>query len=129
MTQRTTTSPEASPTKGTDAEKLQNSESEDEGSKKAPSQRFTKLKKLKVTVQDEESSDGKIIVNHDNDDDGEHGAGSSLAHLIEMRKEDGVLVLVSRWYGGIHLGPKRFAHIVNVARDHLVQCHNEGKLQ
>ena len=61
MTQRTTTSPEASPTKGTDAEKLQNSESEDEGSKKAPSQRFTKLKKLKVTVQDEESSDGKII--------------------------------------------------------------------
>ena len=93
------------------------------------SQRFTKLKKLKVTVQDEESSDGKIIVKHDNDDDGEHGAGSSLAHLIEMRKEDGVLVLVSRWYGGIHLGPKRFAHIVNVARDHLVQCHNEGKLQ
>jgi hypothetical protein len=57
MTQRTTTSPEGSPTKGTDAQKLQNSESEDEGSTNAPSQRFTKSKKLKVTIQHEESSD------------------------------------------------------------------------
>jgi len=44
------------------------------------------------------------ILKHDNDDDGEDGAGSRLAHLLEMRKEDGVLVVVSRWFGGIHLG-------------------------
>ena len=56
-TQRTTTSPEGSPTKGTDAQNLQNSESEDEGSTKEPSQRFSKLKKLKMTVGDEEYSD------------------------------------------------------------------------
>ena len=69
---------------------------------------------------------GRTIIKHDNDDDGEDGAGSRLAQLLEMRKEDGVLVLVSRWYGGTHLGPKRFAHIVNVARDLLEECHASG---
>ena len=49
-----------------------------------------------------------------------------MAHLLEMRKEEGVLVLVTRWYGGTHLGPKRFAHIVNVARELLVECHTTG---
>lgn len=57
MIQHTTASPKGSPTKGTDAQKQQNSESDDEASTKAPSQRFTKLKKLKVTIQDEESLD------------------------------------------------------------------------
>jgi putative IMPACT (imprinted ancient) family translation regulator len=61
------------------------------------------------------------IIQHDNDDDGEDGAGSKLGYLLEMRQDDGVLVVVSRWYGGVHLGPKRFAHIVNVARELLVQ--------
>jgi putative IMPACT (imprinted ancient) family translation regulator len=71
------------------------------------------------------SKDGKNfripIKKHDNDDDGEEGAGTRLAQLLELRKDDGVLVVVSRWYGGIPLGPKRFAHIVNVARELLVQ--------
>jgi Uncharacterized conserved protein len=74
------------------------------------------------------TKDGKVLVKHDNDDDGEDAAGSRLAQLLEMRKENGVLVLVSRWYGGIHLGPKRFAHINNVARDLLVECHEKGLL-
>jgi hypothetical protein len=76
----------------------------------------------------EKTKDGKALVKHDNDDDGEDAAGSRLAQLLEMRKENGVLVLVSRWYGGIHLGPKRFAHISNVARDLLVECHEKGLL-
>ena len=75
----------------------------------------------------ERLEDGREILKHDNDDDGEDAAGSRLAQLLQMRKEDGVLVLVSRWYGGTHLGPKRFAHITNVARDLLVECH-ENKL-
>ena len=29
------------------------------------------------------------ILKHDNDDDGEDGAGSRLAHLLAMREEDG----------------------------------------
>jgi hypothetical protein len=76
----------------------------------------------------EASPKANSVLKHDNDDDGEDGAGSRLAHLLEMRQEDGVLVLVSRWFGGIQLGPKRFAHISNVARDLLVQCHNDGTL-
>mmetsp|Transcript_3118 Transcript_3118/g.5796 ORF Transcript_3118/g.5796 Transcript_3118/m.5796 type:complete len:374 (-) Transcript_3118:348-1469(-) len=76
----------------------------------------------------EKTKDGKVLVKHDNYDDGEDAAGSRLAQLLEMRKENGVLVLVSRWYGGIHLGPKRFAHINNVARDLLVECHEKGLL-
>lgn len=73
----------------------------------------------------EELSDGTRVKKFDNDDDGEDAAGSRLGQLLEMRKEDGVLVVVSRWFGGIHLGPKRFAHITNVARELLVQCHEE----
>lgn len=62
---------------------------------------------------------GRILTKHDNDDDGEDAAGSKLAYLLDMRNDENVLVVVSRWYGGIQLGPKRFAHIVNVARDLL----------
>jgi hypothetical protein len=63
---------------------------------------------------------GRIVTKHDNDDDGEDAAGSKLAYLLDMRSDENVLVVVSRWYGGIQLGPKRFAHIVNVARELLV---------
>lgn len=63
------------------------------------------------------------VLKHDNDDDGEDAAGGRLAHLLELRKESSVLVVVSRWFGGIELGPKRFAHINNVARELLVECH------
>lgn len=62
-----------------------------------------------------------MVLKHDNDDDGEDAAGGRLAHLLEIRDEDGVLVVVSRWYGGIQLGPRRFALINNVARDVLEQ--------
>lgn len=69
-----------------------------------------------------EHLEGNDILKHDNDDDGEDAAGSRLAHLLEMRNETNALVVVSRWFGGIHLGPKRFAHITNVARELLAQC-------
>jgi len=64
---------------------------------------------------------GRVVIKHDNDDDGEDAAGNKLAYLLDMRKDENVLVVVSRWYGGILLGPKRFAHIVNVARKLLVE--------
>lgn len=66
---------------------------------------------------------GVKIKKFDNNDDGEDGAGARLAHLLEVRKEDGVLVVVSRWFGGIKLGPKRFSHISNTARELLAQYH------
>jgi putative IMPACT (imprinted ancient) family translation regulator len=72
-----------------------------------------------------EHSKDRFILKHDNDDDGEDGAGSRLAQLLQSRNEQNVLVVVSRWFGGIQLGPKRFAHITNVARDLLVTWHEE----
>lgn len=33
-----------------------------------------------------------------------------------------MLVVVSRWFGGIHLGPNRFQHINNAARQVLEQA-------
>lgn len=34
---------------------------------------------------------------------------------------ENVLVVVSRWYGGIHLGPDRFKDINNIARTALTE--------
>lgn len=53
----------------------------------------------------------------DNDEDGEDGAGSIMSHLLELTHAENLAVVVTRWYGGIHLGPDRFKHINRVARD------------
>ena len=39
---------------------------------------------------------------------GEHGAGSRLLHLLQITDIVNVMVVVSRWFGGILLGPDRF---------------------
>jgi len=62
------------------------------------------------------SESGKMVDLHDCEDDGENGAGSKLLHLITMMKANNLIVVVTRWYGGRHLGPDRFRHICNVAR-------------
>ena len=38
-----------------------------------------------------------------------------------MAGVQGVAVVVSRWFGGVHLGPSRFAIINNTARQLLVE--------
>ncbi|GFO38638.1 protein impact-like [Plakobranchus ocellatus] len=53
------------------------------------------------------------------DDDGETHAGSRMLHLLQVMNAENVLVVVSRWYGGIHLGPDRFKHINNCTRQIL----------
>ncbi|KAI4731645.1 ribosomal protein S5 domain 2-like protein [Aureobasidium sp. EXF-10728] len=50
------------------------------------------------------------------DDDGERYGGRHVLKVIEEMRVEGALV-VARWYGGIMLGPARFAHIENSARD------------
>ncbi|MBZ3891928.1 Protein IMPACT [Sciurus carolinensis] len=57
----------------------------------------------------------------DCEDDGETAAGGRLLHLMEILNVRNVLVVVSRWYGGILLGPDRFKHINNCARNILVE--------
>ncbi|KAJ3598927.1 hypothetical protein NHX12_032890 [Muraenolepis orangiensis] len=57
----------------------------------------------------------------DCEDDGETAAGGRLLHLLQILDVRNVMVVVSRWYGGILLGPDRFKHINNCARNILVQ--------
>ncbi|XP_075776945.1 protein IMPACT isoform X1 [Pelodiscus sinensis] len=57
----------------------------------------------------------------DCEDDGETAAGRRLLHLMQILNVRNVLVVVSRWYGGILLGPDRFKHINNCARSILVE--------
>ncbi|KAL3099424.1 hypothetical protein niasHS_002879 [Heterodera schachtii] len=62
----------------------------------------------------------RLISLHDCDDDGEHLAGSKLLQLLENMNAHGVLVIVSRYYGGRKLGPDRFKHICNAAREAML---------
>uniref|UniRef100_A0A1A8D0Y5 Impact homolog n=1 Tax=Nothobranchius kadleci TaxID=1051664 RepID=A0A1A8D0Y5_NOTKA len=57
----------------------------------------------------------------DCEDDGETAAGGRLLHLLQILDVRDVVVVVSRWYGGILLGPDRFKLINNCARNILVE--------
>ncbi|KAI8089229.1 ribosomal protein S5 domain 2-type protein [Halteromyces radiatus] len=58
----------------------------------------------------------------DNDDDGETAAGGRLMHLLQILDVKDVVVVVSRWFGGILLGADRFKDINNCARKALEDC-------
>lgn len=49
-------------------------------------------------------------------DDGEAGAGAVILKMLEREAIPGRIVVVTRWYGGVHLGGDRFAHIVTCTR-------------
>ncbi|KAE8147037.1 aromatic amino acid aminotransferase [Aspergillus avenaceus] len=61
------------------------------------------------------------MIVQDCDDDGETAAGGRLLHLMQLMDVWDVVVLVTRWYGGIHLGPDRFRIINAVGRDALLK--------
>ncbi|KAI6172994.1 RWD domain-containing protein [Aphelenchoides besseyi] len=61
------------------------------------------------------------VVISDCEDDGEHHAGAKLLQLIRRMKCENLLVVVTRWYGGIHLSNDRFRHILNVARELIIE--------
>ncbi|KAJ2787200.1 hypothetical protein GGI15_000920 [Coemansia interrupta] len=58
-------------------------------------------------------------ISQDNDDDGETAAGKRLGHLLQLLDIVDIMVVVTRWYGGVHLGPDRFKLINNAARQAL----------
>ncbi|KAK5073304.1 hypothetical protein LTR24_010368 [Lithohypha guttulata] len=59
---------------------------------------------------------GKMLYDTGCDDDGEKYAGRKLVNLLVDMDVVGAVV-VARWYGGVLLGPARFEHIINVARE------------
>lgn len=50
------------------------------------------------------------------DDDGEAGAGALILKMLEREGLVDHVIVVTRWYGGVHLGGDRFAHIVTCTR-------------
>jgi hypothetical protein len=58
----------------------------------------------------------------DCDDDRETAAGGRLLHLMQLMDVWDVLVVVTRWYGGVLLGPDRFRIINNVGKDALIKA-------
>lgn len=57
----------------------------------------------------------------DYDDDGENKAGGRLLELIQLMDVENLLVVVSRWYGGVQLGPARFKCINNIAKNTIME--------
>ena len=53
------------------------------------------------------------------DDDGETGAGDKLLNFLQSANIVTVAVMVTRWYGGILLGPQRFRCIIQAATSSL----------
>lgn len=64
-------------------------------------------------------ADGQIAKN----DDGEAGAGMAIAKVLEGASRTGLLVVVTRWYGGVNLGGDRFRHITQATQILLKDLH------
>lgn len=54
-------------------------------------------------------------------DDGEAGAGLVILRMLEREGLHDHLVIVTRWYGGKHLGGDRFRHVQEAVRIYLVR--------
>lgn len=52
-------------------------------------------------------------------DDGEAGAGMVILRMLEREGLRDHLVVVTRWYGGKHLGGDRFRHVQTCVRAYL----------
>lgn len=52
-------------------------------------------------------------------DDGEAGAGMVILRMLERAAVHDHVVIVTRWYGGKHLGGDRFRHVQDCVRAYL----------
>ena len=58
----------------------------------------------------------------DCDDDGETAAGGRVLRLLQLMDVWDVAVVVTRWYGGVKLGPRRFGVINQAAKDAILKA-------
>lgn len=56
------------------------------------------------------------------DDDGEHAAGGRLLLLMQKMKVYNRVAIVTRYFGGVHLGPARFKHINDCAQEVILKA-------
>ncbi|WP_114284602.1 YigZ family protein [Candidatus Halocynthiibacter alkanivorans] len=52
-------------------------------------------------------------------DDGESGAGALILRMLEREDLQDHIIVVTRWYGGTHLGGDRFRHVQTCVRAYL----------
>lgn len=55
------------------------------------------------------------------DDDGEGGAAAIILRMLEREELTDHVVVVTRWYGGVHLGGDRFRHVTTAVRAYLAE--------
>ncbi|KAL9603539.1 MAG: hypothetical protein Q9179_002156 [Wetmoreana sp. 5 TL-2023] len=67
----------------------------------------------------------KQLYDSGHQDDGEKNGGRTLEAVMTSLDVEGVVV-VGRWYGGIMLGPVRFDHIKNCAREAIARSHYDN---
>lgn len=60
-------------------------------------------------------------------DDGEAGAGAVIVKMLERAGLTDHVVVVTRWYGGVHLGGDRFGHVVTCVRAYLAALGPDGQ--
>ncbi|PZF75359.1 YigZ family protein [Aestuariivirga litoralis] len=58
---------------------------------------------------------GQMIKN----DDGEAGAGMVILRMLEREGLHDHIIVVTRWFGGKHLGGDRFRHVQDAVRTYL----------
>ncbi|KAI0302358.1 hypothetical protein B0F90DRAFT_1836906 [Multifurca ochricompacta] len=73
--------------------------------------------------------DDDFKIEEGSEDDGEQWAGG---HVLKVMRSEGIMdavVIVSRWYGGVMLGPVRFTHIQDCAREVCQVFRVEDEMQ
>ena len=60
-------------------------------------------------------ADGEQVKN----DDGESGAGTLILQMLEREGLCDHIIVVTRWYGGVHLGGDRFRHVKACVQEYL----------
>ncbi|KAL8990157.1 MAG: hypothetical protein Q9169_008196 [Polycauliona sp. 2 TL-2023] len=74
------------------------------------------------------TSSGKPLYTTTHSDGGEKYGGKAAASVLSDLNVEGSIV-VARWFGGVMLGPVRFEHIKNVAREAISQYTNSAEQQ
>ena len=59
-------------------------------------------------------------------DDGESGAGMVILRMLEREDLRDHVVIVTRWYGGKHLGGDRFRHVQEAVRAYIADLRGAG---
>ena len=60
-------------------------------------------------------------------DDGESGAGMIILNVLRREEVFNHLIVVTRWYGGVHLGADRFRHVKTCAYEYVTTFFSKGK--